>query len=54
MKPTNGRWPVNAKSHLPHYVVPGTVNGMDVEVLLDTGATDVAIPPPSHSGQISG
>ena len=28
-----------------HYVVPGTVNGVDVEFLLDTSATDVAIPP---------
>ena len=28
-----------------HYVVPETVNGVDVEFLLDTGASDVAIPP---------
>ena len=28
-----------------HYVVPGTVNGVEVEFLLDTGASDVAIPP---------
>lgn len=28
-----------------HYVVPDTVNGVDVEFLLDTGASDVAIPP---------
>ena len=28
-----------------HYVVPGTVNGVEVEYLLDTGASDVAIPP---------
>ena len=28
-----------------HYVVPGTVNGVEAEFLLDTGATDVAIPP---------
>ena len=26
------------------YVVPGTVNGVDIEFLLDTGATDVAVP----------
>ena len=25
--------------------MPGTVNGVDVEFLLDTGASDVAIPP---------
>lgn len=28
-----------------HYVVPGTINGVAVEFLLDTGASDVAIPP---------
>ena len=28
-----------------HYVVPGTVNGVEVEFLLDTGASNVAIPP---------
>ena len=28
-----------------HYVVPRTVNGVEVEFLLDTGASDVAIPP---------
>ena len=28
-----------------HYVVPGTVNGVEADFLLDTGATDVAIPP---------
>ena len=27
-----------------HYVAPGTVNGVEVEFLLDTGATNVAIP----------
>ena len=27
-----------------HYVVPGKVNGADVEFLLDTGATNVALP----------
>ena len=27
------------------YVAPGTVNGVDVEFLIDTGATGVAIPP---------
>ena len=27
------------------YVVPGTVNGVDVEFLIDTGATNVSIPP---------
>ena len=27
-----------------HYVVPGTINGVEVEFLLDTGASDVAIP----------
>ena len=25
--------------------MPGTINGVDVEFLLDTGASDVAIPP---------
>ena len=28
-----------------HYVVPGTVNGVEAEFLIDTGATGVAIPP---------
>lgn len=28
-----------------HYVVPGTINSVDVEFLLDTGATSAAIPP---------
>ena len=28
-----------------HYVVPRTVNGVDVECLLDSGASDVTIPP---------
>lgn len=27
-----------------HYVTTGAINGIDVEFLLDTGATDVAIP----------
>ncbi|RMG56550.1 MAG: TIGR02281 family clan AA aspartic protease [Gammaproteobacteria bacterium] len=27
-----------------HYVASGTINGMEVEFLLDTGATDVAVP----------
>ena len=27
------------------YIAPGTVNGVDVKFVLDTGATDVAIPP---------
>ena len=27
------------------YIAPGTVNGVDVEFLIDTGATGVAIPP---------
>ena len=27
-----------------HYVAPGTVNGVDVEFLFDTGATGVALP----------
>jgi len=27
-----------------HYVVPGTINGVAVELLIDTGATDVAVP----------
>ena len=27
-----------------HYVAPGTVNGLKVQFLLDTGATDVALP----------
>ena len=27
-----------------HYVAPGTVNGVEVEFLLDTGATNVRIP----------
>ncbi len=29
-----------------HYVVSGTINGEPVEFLLDTGATDVAVPAP--------
>lgn len=27
-----------------HYMAPGTVNGVEVQFLLDTGATDVALP----------
>lgn len=27
-----------------HYQVPGRVNGIDVDLLLDTGATDLAVP----------
>ena len=28
-----------------HYTAPGTINGVDVEFLLDTGASGVAVPP---------
>ena len=28
-----------------HYTAPGTINGVDVVLLLDTGATGVAVPP---------
>jgi aspartyl protease family protein len=32
------------RNHFGHYVTSGTVNGTKVEFLLDTGASDVAIP----------
>jgi len=32
------------RNHFGHYVTSGTVNGVKVEFLLDTGASDVAIP----------
>jgi aspartyl protease family protein len=32
------------RNHFGHYVTSGTVNGDPVEFLLDTGASDVAIP----------
>ena len=33
-----------SRNRLGHYVVTGTINGREVEFLLDTGATDVVIP----------
>ena len=38
-------YPLVQRDRSGHYVVPGSVNGVAVEFLLDTGATDVAIPP---------
>jgi len=32
------------RNHFGHYITSGTVNGRPVEFLLDTGASDVAIP----------
>jgi aspartyl protease family protein len=36
--------PGRLKSCFGHYVTTGTVNGRSVEFMLDTGASDVAIP----------
>lgn len=35
------------RNRMGHYVVAGTINGRNVEFLLDTGATDVVVPEPT-------
>jgi aspartyl protease family protein len=32
------------RNHFNHYVTPGTINGVPVVFLIDTGATDVSVP----------
>ena len=45
VKGANAREVVVRRDWNGHSVVRGTVNGVDVELLLDTGASNVAIPP---------